>query len=125
MNPDDYDSVVKALGQDWISWVNKGLLDFAEPMLYWTKPDDFGTIIRHLMSRITDKSFPIYPGILVSNEYIIEPNEMVEYANRSIDASGSGITLFQYASWCVSHRRALGLPEIRDYDQALIKLREL
>jgi|GEM_PF-2147917 uncharacterized lipoprotein YddW (UPF0748 family) len=124
-NPDDYESVVKALGQDWISWVNEGLLDFAEPMIYWTEPKDFGTIVRNLMNRIRDKSFPIYPGILVSNDYVIEPNKVMEYAKKSIDASGSGITLFQYASWCASHRRSLGLPAIRDYDQELIRLREL
>ncbi|MEM2058667.1 MAG: hypothetical protein QXU11_00145 [Thermoproteota archaeon] len=121
-SPEDYESVIKAIGQDWILWANEGLLDFAEPMLYWTKPNDFESIIRHLMSRMESKRFPIYPGILVSNEYIIEPNEVAEYAKRSINASGSGITLFQYASWCAAHRKAFGLPEIRDYDQELIKL---
>ncbi|MGC8831524.1 MAG: hypothetical protein ACP5PQ_02970 [Thermoproteota archaeon] len=122
---DDYESVVYALGQDWISWVNDGLIDFAEPMLYWTKPSDFGKIVEHLVSRIRDKNFPLYPGILVSNEYIIEPSEVEKYAKRTIDSSGSGITLFQYATWCASYRRALGLPEIRDYDQELVKLKDL
>jgi len=65
---EDYDSAVKSLGQDWISWANEGLLDFAEPMLYWIGPRDLETVTKHLMSRMEDKSFPTYPGVLVSNE---------------------------------------------------------
>lgn len=104
--------------------LTRGLLDFAEPMLYWIKPKDFGIITGHLMSRMENKGFLLYPGILVSNDYVIEPNEVIEYARRSIEALGSGMTLFSYAGWCASHRKAWGLPEIRDYDQELSKIRE-
>jgi uncharacterized lipoprotein YddW (UPF0748 family) len=121
----DYDSVVKCLGQDWISWANDGLLDFAEPMLYWTDPRDFGTITGHLMDRIRDKNFPIYPGVLVSNDYVVEPTQVVDYAKAALKARGSGITLFPYAGWSSSHRKAWGLPEIRDYDDALVSLKAL
>jgi len=120
---DDYDSVFKNLAQDWISWANDGLLDFAAPMLYWTSPKDLGAITGYLMSRMKDKGFPMYPGVLVSNEYVVEANQVPEYAKGAMQAGGSGITLFPYAGWCSSHREAWGLPEIRDYDNALIGLR--
>jgi uncharacterized lipoprotein YddW (UPF0748 family) len=115
--------VLRDLGQDWISWANEGLLDFAEPMLYWTSPKDLGAITGNLMSRMKNRSFPIYPGVLVSNEYVVEANQVPEYAKNAMQAGGSGITLFPYAGWCAPHRKAWGLPEIRDYDDALIGLR--
>ena len=121
----DYDSAIRCLGQDWVSWANEGLLDFAEPMLYWTGPQDFGAITGHLMSRMKSRDFPIYPGILVSSEYVIEPRQVVDYAKSALKGGGSGITLFPYAGWSSSHRKAWGLPEIRDYDDALIGLRGL
>jgi len=122
---EDYDSAVKSLGQDWISWANEGLLDFAEPMLYWISPRDLGTVTGHLMSRMGQKGFPISPGVLVSNDYVVEPSQVMEYAKNAVGAGGSGITLFPYAGWCASHRKALGLPEIREYDDALVGLKEL
>jgi len=121
---DDYESAVKALGQDWLSWANEGLLDFAEPMLYWIGPKHLGIVTGHLMSGIKNKSFPVYPGVLVSNEYVVQPNDVGEYVRSSLAAGGSGITLFPYAGWCAAHRKAWGLPEIKDYDDALVKLRQ-
>jgi len=80
-------------GQDWVGWVEEGLIDFVVPMNYTDSPDIFYALLEEQMESAGD--FPVVAGIGVySAGCTLSPEEAAEQAVLSSEAGSAGYALF-------------------------------
>jgi uncharacterized lipoprotein YddW (UPF0748 family) len=58
----NYPSCRRAVGQDWVYWIEQGWLDFICPMDYITSDPGFATTVSRQMEQVGGR-IPLYPGI--------------------------------------------------------------
>jgi len=116
-----YPECIETVGQDWISWINDGLLDFVNPMDYMIAPDKLREIVAGYRKGITDEDFRVYPGIITSPGYAIKASEVKAHIDAIREVGANGVTLFAYSLWNSGFRKMKGLEAIGDYDAELVR----
>jgi uncharacterized lipoprotein YddW (UPF0748 family) len=116
-----YPECVETVGQDWVSWINSGLLDFVNPMDYDFPPEKLQNIVSGYRQSIRDKDFPIYAGIMTSTGYLIGAGDVKAHIDAIERAGGDGVTLFAYSLWSSEFRRKKSLQPLQEYDKQLMK----
>jgi uncharacterized lipoprotein YddW (UPF0748 family) len=116
-----YPECVETVGQDWVSWINSGLLDFVNPMDYDFPPEKLQNIVSGYRQSIRDKDFSIYAGIMTSTGYLIGAGEVKAHIDAIERAGGDGVTLFAYSLWSSEFRRKKSLQPLQEYDEQLMK----
>jgi len=116
-----YPECVETVGQDWISWINSGLLDFVNPMDYDLPPEKLQSTVSGYRKSISDRSFPIYAGIMTSADYLIGAEDVQAHTDAIEKAGADGVTLFAYSLWSSRFRRKKSLDPLGEYDEPLVK----
>jgi len=116
-----YPDCVEAVGQDWVSWINSGLLDFVNPMDYDLPPEKLKSLVSGYRQSISRKGFPVYAGIMTSQSYLIGAGDVKAHVDAIEKAGGDGVTLFAYSLWSSGFRRKKSLPPLQEYDEQLTK----
>jgi uncharacterized lipoprotein YddW (UPF0748 family) len=117
-----YPECVETVGQDWVSWINSGLLDFVNPMDYDIPPEKLQNIVSGYRQSIRDKEFPIYAGTMTSTGYLIGAGDVKAHIDAIERAGGDGVTLFAYSLWSSEFRRKKSLQPLQEYDEQLMKV---
>lgn len=80
-------------GQDWVGWVEEGLIDFVVPMNYTDSLHIFRALLEDQME--SAGGFPVVAGIGVfSADCTLGPEEAAEQAELSSEAGSAGYALF-------------------------------
>jgi uncharacterized lipoprotein YddW (UPF0748 family) len=89
----DFKAAYYENGQDWIGWINRGIVDFIVPMFYAGSTRQIETQIREARKYV--KKGHLYAGIGVWNQSLTETAAQVEVARQ---LALQGIALFSYDS---------------------------
>ena len=81
-----------SVGQDWVSWVEQGLLDMIMPMDYTDSPGQFATLLAEQLT-LVDGRVPVYPGIGASSPGLPVDQVIVQVLETRNQATG-GFTVF-------------------------------
>jgi uncharacterized lipoprotein YddW (UPF0748 family) len=80
-------------GQDWIGWVNGGLLDFVVPMFYVGSTDEVSEQVRSAAGHV--KTGHLYAGLGAYNQSVSESLLQIASARR---IGVPGVVIYSYAS---------------------------
>jgi uncharacterized lipoprotein YddW (UPF0748 family) len=80
-------------GQDWIGWVNGGLLDFVVPMFYVGSTDEVSQQVRLAAGHV--KRGHLYAGVGAYNQSVNESLSQIESVRR---IGVPGVVIYSYAS---------------------------
>jgi uncharacterized lipoprotein YddW (UPF0748 family) len=89
-----YPSCVRSVGQDWVSWINSGAVDFVVPMNY---TDDIGKYNAFLSRQVaaSGRARKIVSGIgVTANESRLSAVDAINQINASRNAGVAGVALF-------------------------------
>lgn len=89
----DFEDAYYQNGQDWIGWINRGIVDFVVPMFYVGATREIEVQIREARKYV--KKGHLYAGIGVWNQSLAETAAQVEVARR---LALPGVALFSYDS---------------------------
>lgn len=89
-----YPSTKGSIGQDWLQWIEEGLLDFVCPMDYTSDPAAFQRYVENQLDLI-DGKVPLYPGIGATATGIsMRPEEVLLQAEIAKSVGAQGFTIF-------------------------------
>lgn len=95
-----------AIGQDWVAWLEAGLLDFICPMDYTTSDLEFQNLVRNQLQRVAGR-IPLYPGI---GAWRLSPDRTVGQVYLARQLGTQGFTIFNLDEQSIhSHIPALGV----------------
>ena len=80
-------------GQDWIGWVNRGLLDFVVPMFYVGSTDEVSQQVRLAAGHV--RRGHLYAGLGAYNQSVNESLSQIESVRR---IGVPGVVIYSYAS---------------------------
>lgn len=84
-----------SIGQDWGTWIESRLVDFACPMNYTSKPGVFHALLKKQMN-LENAERRIYPGIGVSaTESQLTPDLVIEQIGTARELKAPGYLLYQ------------------------------
>ncbi len=89
-----YPDCRERVGQDWVSWVERGYLDFICPMDYTADDLGFAELVSGQVGLVKGK-VPLYPGIGASAPGL-GPERVVWQVELARDAGAPGFMVFQY-----------------------------
>ena len=89
----DFEDAYYENGQDWIGWINRGIVDFVVPMFYVGSSREIETQIKEARKYV--KKGHLYAGIGVWNQSPSETAAQIEVARR---LALQGVALFSYDS---------------------------
>lgn len=85
------------VGQDWVSWIENGYLDFVCPMNYTNVPKRFESLVANQLPA-TGHKIPFCPGIGVTlGEWTLTADQTVEQINIARRLGADGFILFNYS----------------------------
>jgi hypothetical protein len=87
-----YPECRESVGQDWVSWVEQGLLDMIMPMDYTDSPGQFAAALEEQLTLVEGR-VPVYPGIGVSSPGLPVDQVIVQVLETRDQATG-GFTIF-------------------------------
>ncbi len=90
----DYPDCRDGVGQDWVSWIRAGYLDFVLPMDYTSDSAGFAVTVKQQLQYV-DGLVPVHPGIGVSSEPLPLDKVIVQILETRRQNTG-GFCLFAY-----------------------------
>ncbi|MFZ1945946.1 MAG: family 10 glycosylhydrolase [bacterium] len=87
-----YPDCRESVGQDWVSWVEQGLLDMIMPMDYTDSPGQFAAMLEEQLALVEGR-VPVYPGIGASSPGLPVDQVIVQALETRNQATG-GFTMF-------------------------------
>lgn len=90
----DYPDCRESIGQDWLAWIQSGLLDFVMPMDYTSDADSFADTVERQIRQVGGR-VPVYPGIGASSEPLALDQVIVQILETRRQMTG-GFTIFNY-----------------------------
>ena len=91
----DYPQCRRRVGQDWLSWVKAGYLDFLCPMDYYSDNATFERIARQQLEQVAGR-IPVYPGLGPSARYGPSPIRTAQQLMIARELGAPGFMLFNY-----------------------------
>ena len=89
-----YPSCVDSVGQDWVSWLKAGLVDFVCPMDYTSDLGKFSSYVQGQVRLSSDKEC-IWPGIgVTATESQLDPAQVIDQIRVARQAGAPGFVLF-------------------------------
>jgi uncharacterized lipoprotein YddW (UPF0748 family) len=89
-----YPSCVDAVGQDWESWVNVGLVDYVVPMNYTEDPAKFGEWLAH-QTRTRKQAMNVVAGVgVTAAESRLDAAQVIDQIQAARRAGCAGFALF-------------------------------
>lgn len=86
-----YPDCRESVGQDWVRWVQAGLLDFVCPMDYATSDLQFVNLVSNQL-RLIERRIPMYPGI--GAWQLSSPDRAVGQIQHARALGAAGFTIF-------------------------------
>jgi uncharacterized lipoprotein YddW (UPF0748 family) len=97
----DWPQCRDSVGQDWVSWLREGYVDFVCPMDYTDSPARFDQWVRAQIAA-TSHVRPILPGIGVTlGDWTLTPDQVVRQINLARKRGADGVTLFNLDRYVV------------------------
>ncbi len=91
-----YPSCRDTIGQDWVSWIDNGYLDFICPMDYTEDYELFVNLVDEQMSYAAGR-IPLYPGIGAgASNSILSPDQVIMQILATRAAGTGGFVIFVY-----------------------------
>jgi uncharacterized lipoprotein YddW (UPF0748 family) len=91
-----YPACRESVGQDWVSWVRAGYLDFLCPMDYTDSDLAFSTLVENQL-RLIERRIPLYPGIgATSSSSTLGADRVAGQIFQARRLGANGFTLFNY-----------------------------
>ncbi len=88
------DSAKRSVAQDWIAWIDEGLLDFVCPMDYTADAAGFAATVRGQLDAIGGRT-PVYPGIgMTATGISMAAEEVALQIEEARKAGADGFTIF-------------------------------
>ena len=91
----DYPACRDYVGQDWLTWVQKGLLDFVCPMDYTPDRSVFEGMVRRQLELVGGQ-IPVYPGIGASWPEVLLPLQVADQILAARRCGAKGFMVFNY-----------------------------
>ncbi len=89
-----YPACRASVGQDWVAWIDEGLLDFVCPMDYTNSASQFENLVQS-QSELVASRIPLVPGIGVSaSRSTLSPDQAILPAQITRDLGVQGFILF-------------------------------
>jgi len=105
----NYPSCSSSVGQDWVSWIEKGYLDFVCPMDYTNSLSTFQTLVTTQMGYVAGRA-PVYPGIGTSSSQSgLTPDRAIAQMLVARQLGAEGFVLFVYNDYLAE----MVLPNLR------------
>jgi hypothetical protein len=97
------------VGQDWVDWIDRGIVDFLCPMDYTEDYDRFRDLVAEQMTYAAGR-IPIYPGIgATASNSTLGPDAVIAQILTTRQAGTGGFIVFDYQpEIAVRHLPALG-----------------
>jgi len=90
----DHPACVASVGQDWPSWIDAGLVDYAVPMNYVDKRTRYAKLVSQ-QGRVKARARHILGGIgVTANESRLTAAQVVDQINLARQAGFAGVALF-------------------------------
>jgi uncharacterized lipoprotein YddW (UPF0748 family) len=97
----DWPQCRDSVGQDWVSWLRQGYLDFACPMDYAESATQFDQWVGRQTSAV-GHSAPLFPGIGVTlGDWTLTPDQVVRQIKVARARGAAGFTLFNLDRYVV------------------------
>jgi uncharacterized lipoprotein YddW (UPF0748 family) len=91
-----YPSCRDTVGQDWVSWIEHGYLDFVCPMDYTEDYETFVNLVDEQMGYVGGR-IPLYPGIGAgASNSTLSPDQVIMQILATREARTSGFIIFNY-----------------------------
>lgn len=88
------DSAKRSVAQDWVGWIDEGLLDFVCPMDYTSDAAGFGATVRGQLDAVGGRT-PVYPGIgMTATGISMSAEEVALQVEEARKAGADGFTIF-------------------------------
>lgn len=88
------DSAKRSVAQDWIGWIDEGLLDFVCPMDYTADAAGFAATIRGQLDAVAGRT-PVYPGIgMTATGISMSAEQVAAQVVEARKAGADGFTIF-------------------------------
>ena len=91
----DYPQCRRRVGQDWLSWVENGYLDFLCPMDYYSDNSTFQRLAGQQIEQVAGR-IPVYPGLGPSARYGPSPIQTAQQLMIARDLGAPGFMIFNY-----------------------------
>jgi uncharacterized lipoprotein YddW (UPF0748 family) len=92
----DYGQAYGNVGQDWVDWIDRGIVDFLNPMSTTPDCDRFRELVSEQLAH-ADGRIPIYPGIGVSNDATrLTPDQTIAQVLITRELGTGGYIMFNY-----------------------------
>ncbi|MBN1477910.1 family 10 glycosylhydrolase, partial [Candidatus Sumerlaeota bacterium] len=89
-----YPGCQESVGQDWVAWIDEGLLDFICPMDYTDSAVEFGMLVQSQSGFVAGR-IPLVPGIGVSaSSSTLSPDQAIYQASLTRSLGAQGFILF-------------------------------
>jgi len=113
-----YPSCRESVGQDWVNWIQDGIVDFLCPMDYTDDFDNFENLVTDQLS-FSQGLVPIYPGIGASSSSSnMGPDGVIVQLQTTRDLHTGGFIIFNYdRNLAESTLPALGMGATSDPQQ--------
>ena len=88
------DSAKRSVAQDWIGWIDEGLLDFVCPMDYTSDATGFAATVRGQLDAVAGRT-PVYPGIgMTATGISMTAEQVAAQVVEARKAGADGFTIF-------------------------------
>ena len=88
------DSAKRSVAQDWVGWIEEGLLDFVCPMDYTSDAAGFAATVRGQLDALGGRT-PVYPGIgMTATGISMSAEEVALQVEEARKAGADGFTIF-------------------------------
>ncbi|MBN1477821.1 family 10 glycosylhydrolase [Candidatus Sumerlaeota bacterium] len=89
-----YPACRESVGQDWVAWIDEGLLDFVCPMDYTESASQFEGMVQTQSDFVAGRT-PLVPGIgVTSSNATLTPDQAILQARITRDLGAQGFILF-------------------------------
>ena len=89
-----YPSCVSSVGQDWESWIDQGLVDYAVPMNYFEDAAKYAAVVAR-QANTPRRARHLISGIgVTANESVLSPVQVIDQVNAARRAGVAGVALF-------------------------------
>ena len=89
-----YPSCVDSVGQDWMAWLDQGLIDYAVPMNYTEDKARYAGYVK-VQGGSRTRAKKIISGIgVTANESRLGPAQVIDQVNLARQAGLAGVALF-------------------------------
>ena len=105
----EYEYCYDGVGQDWVDWIDQGIVDFLCPMDYTSDFARFGGLVAEQTAYAAGR-IPIYPGIGAgASSSTLGPDGVIVEINTTRSAGTGGFIIFNYdQGLAAEHLPALG-----------------